>query len=465
MDQICILPGDVADPSILEENGVYYLTCSTFCYAPGLIIHKSVNLIDWDKICYAIPESFGDIWAPDLVRSNDKYYIYFPSKGTIWVTWSNDPEQGWSEPVDLNVRGFIDPGHIADVLTGERYLFFNNGYAAKLSYDGLSVQGDLQKVYHEWPIPAEWDIEGVCLESPKLFYRYPYYYLTVAEGGTAGPPTSHMAVSFRSRKLLSGWEASPYNPILHTADDSEQWWSVGHATLFEDNEKNPYLIYHGYKKHNRNMGRQTLLCKAEWTHDGWFRAIDSNLPEVSEFPDFVDRFSDDPLSLEWSFFKNHDLSRIETGNGLNIKTSGLVLSDSSPLMLNNRWADCELITKVFVPRGAEGGLTFFYNEDANIGLCLNDEGVFVIIRGTYIKTDIRFSGELYLKIRKSKNVVSFYYSMDGIEYTKSPASFDVSFYEHNVFGSFLALRPGIYSAKSGVVRFSEVVYRKYVKSL
>ena len=36
-----------------------------------------------------------------------------------------------------------------------------------------------------------------------------YYYLFVAEGGTAGPPTSHMVVLARSKNIMGPWENAP----------------------------------------------------------------------------------------------------------------------------------------------------------------------------------------------------------------------------------------------------------------
>ena len=465
MNHTCILPGDVADPSILRVGTLYYLTCSSFCYSPGLLIYRSTDRMRWDVVRSAVPQSFGDIWAPDLVRHQDRYYIYFPSKGTNWVVWSDDPESDWSDPIDLGIRDRIDPGHIVDAVTGTRHLFFNDGYAVTLSDDGLAVTGDPVKVHGAWPFPDEWDTEGICLESPKLFYRAPYYYLTVAQGGTAGPATSHMAVSMRSRELLSGWEMSPYNPVLHTWDVSEEWWSVGHATLFDDEEGNPWLVYHGYRNGNRNMGRQVLLCRAEWTDDGWYRACDGENPVTpgssSFFSDFVDDFSRPALDPAWSFYRTDLRPRLRAGGGIWLEGRGNRLADGFRMLLNNRWEDCEIGAVLCVPDGAEGGLTFFYNEAAHIGICINDDGICAVIRGFYMKIGERNDAEeIRLRLRKRDNVVAFYFSADGVDFAKAKTSFDVAGYEHNLFGGFLALRPGLYAAGDGAVLCREAYYRK-----
>ena len=64
----------------------------------------------------------------------------------------------------------------------------------KLTDDGLSVAGKLEKVYDGWPIPQHWTVEGMALEGPKMKKIGEYYYFLNAQGGTAGAPTSHMAV-------------------------------------------------------------------------------------------------------------------------------------------------------------------------------------------------------------------------------------------------------------------------------
>eukprot|EP01034_Spumella_vulgaris_P029641 gene29643-36719_t len=100
-----------------------------------------------------------------------------------------------------------------------------------------------------------------------------YYYMTLALGGTAGPPTmwpvggpavpptGHMVVSARSKSIHGPWENSPYNPIIRTESAAEKWWSKGHATLVEGPGKSGwYMMYHGYENGFHALGRQALLA-------------------------------------------------------------------------------------------------------------------------------------------------------------------------------------------------------------
>ena len=171
----CILPGDYPDPSILRDGKDYYMTHSPFYYAPGFLIWHSQDLEHWEPVCRAMTEWQGSAMAPDLVKYGERYYIYYPAAGTNWVIWADRIQGPWSEPVDLKVGG-IDPGHIVDK-DGNRFLYVSEGKVVPLSKDGLSVSGEVTKVYDGWPIPKHWVTEGMYMESPKLFFHDGYYYL------------------------------------------------------------------------------------------------------------------------------------------------------------------------------------------------------------------------------------------------------------------------------------------------
>jgi beta-xylosidase len=216
-----LFAGDYSDPTILRVGQDFYMTHTSYSYAPGLIVWHSRDLVNWLPIAHVVKETHGEIWAPDLVEHDGRYYIYFPMGG-LYVVHAENPHGPWSAPINLNLGG-IDPGHVVGP-DGTRYLHFAGGKAIELSADGLSTVGEEKKVYDGWSFPADWKTEGVWLESPKLTRRGEYYYLTCAEGGTAGPATSHMAVVARSKSPLGPWENSPLNPLIHTYSAEEQWF-------------------------------------------------------------------------------------------------------------------------------------------------------------------------------------------------------------------------------------------------
>lgn len=191
-----------------------------------------------------------------------------PDTSSIHVIRAADIRGPWSEPIDLGIRGYIDPGHVVGE-DGRRYLFLSGVARVRLSGDGLATDGAIEHVCDGWPYPDDWVTEAYALEGPKLVRRGGWFYLVSAVGGTSGPATGHMVIAARSRSVHGPWENCPHNPIVRTRSVEERWWSRGHATLVEGPDGGHWLLYHGYENGYRSLGRQLLLEPVEWTADGW----------------------------------------------------------------------------------------------------------------------------------------------------------------------------------------------------
>ena len=194
----CILAGDYADPSIMREGKDFYMTHSMFNYNPGFLIWHSQDLVNWEPVCRVATKQLSNAWAPELFKLNGKYYLYYPANKKVWMCTADNIAGPWTTPIEVEGSEGIDPGHIVDD-QGNRYLFVHKGRMARLNAEGTALMTPLKTVHKGWDIPKEWVTEGKWpekyLESPKLIRHNGYYYLTSAEGGTAGPATSHMIVS------------------------------------------------------------------------------------------------------------------------------------------------------------------------------------------------------------------------------------------------------------------------------
>jgi len=467
-----IMAGDYPDPSILRVGDDYYITHSSMEYSPGLLIWHSKDLVNWEPLCYALTEYLGSVYAPDLIKYKDLYYIYFPAvtKTGIsnWVVTAKNPAGPWSKPIDLKV-GQIDPGHVVGS-DDKRYLHLSDGYIVQLSDDGLSVIGEKRKVYDGWQYPSGWLVEGFCLESPKLIFHNGYYYLTVAEGGTAGPATSHMVVSSRSKSAWGPWENSPYNPIVHTNSDADTWWSKGHGTLVSTPKGDWWMVYHAYKKGFYNMGRQTLMEPVEWTNDGWFRIkkgikVDQPIgkPEgtkVAGSMKLSDDFSGKTLGLQWRFFGEYDESRFKfENNSLLLNAKGTSPKDCAPLLCIPCDESYQIEIELEISEEATGGLVLFYNDRVFAGIGLNKSGVIRYDRGNPLILNPKPMGnKVKLRIRNVRHQVSFEFQKPGEKWEMYEASSEVSSYNHNAFGGFMSLRAGIFTAGNGNVRFANFTY-------
>jgi xylan 1,4-beta-xylosidase len=466
-----IFGGDYPDPSLLRDGEDYYIVHSSFEYYPGLLIWHSKDLINWKPVTTTLNKYVGSVYAPDLVKYKDKYYIYFPANGTNYVVWANTINGVWSEPIDLKI-GNIDPGHITDE-KGKRYLFFSSGGFIPLSDDGLSTSGQLQHSYSGWAIPKEWAIECFCMESPKLVKRGDYYYLTVAEGGTAGPATGHMIISARSKSIFGPWENSPYNPIVRTTHANEKWCSKGHGTPFEDAQGNWWMIFHAYENGFYNLGRQTLMLPIEWTKDGWYK-IPEGITDTQPIkkPDVVasvqtnnftfrDNFEGNNLKPQWRFFGEYDTTRFQVNdNSVAIKAKGNFIGNSSPLLYTPSHHSYSAEVELFIEGKATGGLVIFYNNSAFSGILAEHQNILTNIRGWQFTTERNvIKDHVFLRIKNINHIVDMYYSIDGKDWLKIESSLDISSFHHNAFSGFMGVRIGLCSVGEGSVKFKNFVYK------
>jgi xylan 1,4-beta-xylosidase len=466
-----VLGGDYPDPSIVRVGEDFYMTHSSFEYIPGLLVWHSTDLLNWERLVYALDTYVGSVWAPDLIKHGELFYIYFPAGETNWVVTASDPAGPWSEPVDLELPGFIDPGHTVDA-DGNRYLYLSKGYMVPLTDDGLTTAGEPVHIYEGWEYPEEWSTECFCLESPKSTIRDGYYYMIVAQGGTAGPATSHMVVAARSESHAGPWVNSPYNPIIHTSGRSERWWSQGHGTLVDDIEGNTWIFYHGYEKGFHTLGRQTLMLPIEWTDDHWFHVpegISSSEPvpltpagKPSESgPGLSDDFNGERPGLQWQFFKEDDRHRISMEDGMLVfEAEGNSIQNSTPLLVNVSHRAYEVSVDYILEGDVTTGLCLFYDHQANVRIAATEEDFSVFIqksRKISVPNSLGNSGSL--RILNDHNEVSFYFSGDGGQtWDKVERSLDATGYNHNVFHQFLSLRAGLYVFGEGRVRFDNFVY-------
>lgn len=464
-----VLGGDHPDAGAIRVGHDFFLTHSSFDYAPGLPIWHSEDMVNWTLAGAALKKYYGSVWAPYLCKHDGLFYIYFPCNNQLNVVHAPHPLGPWSEPTNLNVTA-IDPAHIA--ADGRRYLHFAGGFMLELSSDGLSVKSPARKVFEPWPIPRNFRVECQCLEAPKIFQRGEYFYLTVAEGGTAGPPTSHMVVSARSKNSDGPWEYSPFNPIAHSASSADRWMSVGHGRLVEAADGSWWMTAHAYENGFRGLGRQVLLLPVEWSKDGWFHLPAGIVPEKpisminsgagQEQPmGFSDEFTAPELGLQWQFWRDFDRSRFRTGDGrLVLAARGNSPAESSPLTYITGDHSYSIEVDIECEQGCEAGLLLYYNPEHACGIRIGPEGIGVRLASGYApETGIKTS-RAGLRIVNQLQEVDFYYRLPGQDWKRTQESAEVASINHNVLGGFLSLRPALYACGSGHATFRSFRHEK-----
>lgn len=474
-----VLAGDRPDPNVLKDGGDYYAAFSSFRYYPGVPIWHSRDLVNWTPLTAALTTNIGTVWALDIAKHDGRYFIYIPALAPdgdprplrTYVIHAASMAGPWSEPIDMHIDGMIDPGHAVGE-DGSRYLFFNGGHRVQLTDDGLAAAGKVTHVYDGWPIPESWIVEGFALEGPKVTRRGGWFYLFSGEGGTAGPPTSHMVVVARARSIDGPWENCPNNPIVRTAHREEPWWSRGHATAVEGPDGRWWLVYHGYENGFRTLGRQMLLEPIEWTANGWPRATGGTLayplpaPTRGNAPtgQALSGLSADAIGKRLTFFAPQGDYRARAtfrDGAMTLAGQGRGPADASPLLFVAGDRSYEVRVEVEVEPGTEAGLLLFYNEKLFCGLGLDGASLHAYRIGQQERwppggdTTAR---RLHLRLVNDAQVATFFYGADGRNWRKE-RSFDVAGYNHNVADGFLSLRPGLYAAGAGEATFRTLEYR------
>ncbi len=455
-----LIAGDYPDPTILRDGNDYYMTHSPFVYMPGFLIWHSTDLQHWEPMCRVLPETNGDLWAADLVKCNGRYYIYYPAGGTNYVMYADDIAGTWHGPIDLHIEG-IDPGHVQDE-QGRRYLHTSGGYVVRLSDDGLSTVGEQQKVYDGWQYPEQWETECFCLEGPKLTYHDGWYYLTSAQGGTAGPATSHMVVAARSKSPTGPWENSPYNPIVHTYSAADTWWSRGHGSLVDDSNGNWWMVYHAYRKGYHTMGRQTLITPIEWTADGWFVTSSRAVPDIEACrPNPSDDFASGRMGWQWMFWKEYAPQALRYGRrSLTITGKGSDSADGRLLIVNVPDTAYEVMVDVTPAKSGMAGLLLYYNEQAHAGITVAGHDAAIVFNGEMInQTKIAKKRKVSLRLRNVQGRCEAAISTDGRKtWTVIADDIDAAGLHHNRYGQFLSLRIALLAAGEGSQQFARFTY-------
>ncbi|WP_267347014.1 family 43 glycosylhydrolase [Sphingomonas sp. GM_Shp_2] len=478
-----VLAGDRADPNVLKDGDDYYAAFSSFVYYPAVCIWHSRDLVNWTPVGPVVEKPIGSVFAVDLARHDGRYFVYIPvfvppagpPKGPpfkIFVCHAEAMTGPWSEPVDMGIDGYIDPGHVVGE-DGRRYLFLNDGHRVAISADGLHRDGPVEKVYQGWPIPDNWVIEGFALEGPKLIRRDGWFYMFSGQGGTAGPPTSHMVVVARARSIDGPWENCPHNPIVRTATRDEPWWSRGHATPVEGPDGGWWLAYHGYENNRRTLGRQMLLDPFVWDRAGWPRALGGDLRRPLPKPGkSIDRpkgfsLSDDFVKAAFgtrlSFYdpKPGYLDRVRlANNALHLKGAGNSIATSSPLAMISGDHRYSVTVDIDLATADEAGLLLFYNDKLFCGVGISNGQLHAYKVGTeqmFPPAGPANGSRMFMRVENVDDVATFRRSSDGHKW-ETVSSFEVSGYNHNIGDGFLSLRPAIF-AIGGEAVFRSLQYR------
>ncbi len=329
-----VLKGFHPDPSICRVGDDFYIATSTFEWYPGVTIHHSRDLVNWELVARPLnrksqlsmegEQASAGVWAPCLSYSDGQFWlIYTDVKGWTgirpgfnsgfkdshnYLVTCDTVTGDWSDPIYMNSSGF-DPSLFHD--EDGRKWFVNmiwdyrphrNNFAGivlqEYSHDQKCLIGPVKNIFK--------GTEIALTEAPHLYRRGEYYYLMTAEGGTT---YEHAVTLARSRSLEGPYELHPHNPLLSSVKDRD----IVRKGLASESVETVYEgLYPGLQKAGHGsmvpwdgdewilahlcgrplpgtlycpLGRETALQKLIWSEDGWPYPVQMGPQSVVTFSD------------------------------------------------------------------------------------------------------------------------------------------------------------------------------------
>ncbi|SLN33424.1 Beta-xylosidase [Pseudoruegeria aquimaris] len=419
-----ILRGFNPDPSICRAGDTYYIATSTFEWYPGVRIHRSRDLENWEIAAMPLdrasqldmrgnPDS-GGIWAPCLSWADGLFWLVYTDVKRIdgnykdahnYLVTAPSIEGPWSDPVYLNSSGF-DPSLFHDE-DGRKWLLnmvwdhrgtqprrdpprglFGGIIAQEYDPQARRLIGDIHEIFTGSPL-------GMT-EGPHLLRHGGRYYLCTAEGGTG---YEHAVTYARSEALTGPYELHPEAHVLtarHAPDNALQ--RVGHGQLVDTPDGRWFHTFLcGRPLPGRNqcqMGRETGIEEVEWRSDGWlYRKGGGMAPagtgaprrEVAHTP-----LASGPLPLDFQWLRSPFPERLFSFDArpgwLRLFGRESIGSWFEQALVARRQTEAQCsaeVTLAFDPPDfqAQAGLTAYYNRHKFHYLCLTrgDDGARVLM--------------------------------------------------------------------------------------
>ena len=428
-----IIRGGYPDPSICKVGDTFYLVNSSFEYFPGLPIHKSKDLINWELIGYGLHrksqvdstvnlvdvQSNGGIHAPTIRYKDGVYYIittnvYYDEKEkkaemVNFIITAKNPAGPWSDPIHILGAPGIDPDLFFD--DDGKVWYVGNQMPENPNFDGEGEIWLQELDINEFKLVGEKHLlwrgacGGVWAEGPHMYKKDGRYYLLIAEGGTS---FNHAVMVALSDNIEGPYISNPRNPIITSRHLSYDNWvnSTGHGDIIQLDDGRNYMVLLGIRnqiERGSNMGRETFLAPVTWEREPFEWKDTKHLwPVVSPKTgrielsndlvfnnsiqnietSFKDNFESDNLNLKWNF-RRYPIENIfhldKKDQRLNLICHPNKIKErgrAALLGFKQTESSFEYLTQMhFEPNtnGSEAGISFFQKDDNYINFTLIKE--------------------------------------------------------------------------------------------
>lgn len=296
---------DIHDPAMAKDGNAYYL----YSTGPGITFYSSQDRKNWtahgrifqNEPSWArsiVPDFGGHIWAPDVIRHDGKYYLYYSVSGfgknnsAIGVTVNKtldpaSPDYRWEDQgivlrslAGRDAWNAIDPNIVVDQ-NGAAWMTFGSFWSGiKLVKLNANWTGLAEP--EEWHSIAKRDRSASTddksaganeIEGPFLFRKGDYYYLFVSTGLCCRGKNSTYRIEVGRSKNITG----PYldregrdmaqgggTLLLHGSKAWAGWGGEGVYTF----DGSDYVVMHAYEAADNDFHR-LKIAKIAWDGGLW----------------------------------------------------------------------------------------------------------------------------------------------------------------------------------------------------
>ncbi len=274
--------GDLADPFVFEENGIYYAYGTDYPWA-GFWVYTSKDLVNWSIGHECLAENKNGIvagdafWAPEVFRKENYYYMIYSRDYGLRIARSTSPEG----PFEIYASGTlrtneqnsgqwcIDGTYFKDD-DGKEYIYYARigrygVWVANLSTDLLTMSNDTV-CFNDVTQDEAWVLNSGSRtnEGPQMIKYNGKYYLFYSGNGWQDNYGVGYAVADKPR---GPWKKYSGNPILY---GTSQVKSPGHNSFaWSPDYTERFIVYHQIYTQGTTVKRGMCIDRIKFAYGVW----------------------------------------------------------------------------------------------------------------------------------------------------------------------------------------------------
>lgn len=253
-----ILPGYFADPSLIQDNGKFYLYVtsdpwgkeSLACWESEDFVNWTFHQLNWPTktACTSALSNENQVWAPSVIKKGENYYMYVSVGSEVWCGTAKHPLGPWANVlVDKPMLPFDTTKycHVIDAEAftdddGRSYLYWGSGWDWM---NGRCFVAELDESMAAFKDEPKEITPTNYFEGPFMLKHQSKYYLTYSDGKT-------IEDTYKVRYAVGN---SPYGPFVEAAnspilstDTIKKVYGPGHHAVANIGGQH-YILYHKHR--------------------------------------------------------------------------------------------------------------------------------------------------------------------------------------------------------------------------